>query len=224
MNADFTDDTERAVHTLNRYKRKQCEYNLILVPILNENRETVGFLRPVTADFTATIPGCVEMLDRWRADNPTLSPSRFPITHERTRRWITDAIINNDRRILFMIQSLEGIYVGHLGFAGIAPEKQSAEVDMVVRGEKKIHPGLMGFALRSLIRWGKAELDLAHIDLVVLPYNSHGIAFYERCGFERDGIVPLVKVETGNEISWIRCQESETEPEYYFLHMSLLNE
>lgn len=224
MSADFTDDVEKVIHILDQYKRKQCECNLILVPILNENRETVGFLRPVTADFTATIPGCVELLDCWRADNPTLSPSRFPITHERTERWITDAIINNNRRILFMIQSLEGTYIGHLGFTGITPEKGSAEVDMVVRGEKKIHPGLVGFALKSLIRWGKEELGLAHIDLVVLPYNKHGIAFYERCGFERDGIVPLIKVESGNEISWIRSREPAADPEHYFLHMCLPNE
>ncbi len=223
MNADLTNDSEKVIRTLDRYKRKQCEYNLILVPILNEKRETVGFLHPVTTDFTVTIPGCVDLLDGWRRDNPTLSPSRFPITHERTERWITDAIINNSRRLLFMVQSLRGTYIGHLGFTNIVPEKRSAEVDMVVRGEKNVYPGLMEFAMRSLIRWGKTELDLEHIDLVVLPNNAHGITFYERCGFKKDGIIPLIKVERDNEISWIRSQEPIPEPEYYFLHMSLLN-
>lgn len=94
---------------------------------------------------------------------------------------------------------------------------------MVVRGEKNVYPGLMEFAMRSLIRWGKTELDLEHIDLVVLPNNAHGITFYERCGFKKDGIIPLIKVERDNEISWIRSQEPIPEPEYYFLHMSLLN-
>lgn len=221
MRAAFRDDAERVTHTLDRYKRKRSEDNFILIPILNEGQETAGFLCPVTADFETTIPGCVDLLNRWRAENPTLSPSRFPITHERTQRWITNAIINNDHRILFMVQSLSGAYVGHLGFTAIAPEKRAAEVDQVVRGEKNACPGLMGFAMKSLIRWGKMELGLEHIDLVVLPENRHGIAFYRRCGFERDGIVPLIKVETGEEISWLRCQESVVNPEHYFLHMSL---
>lgn len=215
------DHKKMVIHTLDQYKRKQCRCHLILIPILNEAQKTVGFLRPVTADFAETIPKCVELLDRWREDNPTLSPSRFPITHERTQKWISNAIINNDKRILFMIQNLEGIYVGHIGFTNISPEKRSAEVDMVVRGEKNLNPGLMGLALKSLICWGKADLDLEYIDLVVLPHNEHGIAFYQRCGFEKDGIVPLIKVEADNEISWIRCQDPAAEPEYYFLHMSL---
>ena len=71
---------------LNFYKRKQARDKLILIPILDSEENTVGFLRPVTADFNVTIPDCVELLNRWRVDNPTLSPSRFPITHERTRR------------------------------------------------------------------------------------------------------------------------------------------
>lgn len=87
--------------------------------------------------------------------------------------------------------------------------------------EKNMNPGLMGLALKSLICWGKADLALEHIDLVVLPHNEHGIAFYQRCGFEKDGIVPLIKVETDDEISWIRCRDPVAEPEYYFLHMSL---
>ncbi|MDE6994387.1 MAG: GNAT family N-acetyltransferase [Lachnospiraceae bacterium] len=212
---------EELTQILNQYKRKQPEYHLILVPILSPDQKTVGFLYPVTSDFATTLPGCVEMLNRWRKDNPTLSPSRFLITHERTEKWINSAIINNDKRILFLIQDLDGMFVGHMGFTNIIPEKNSAEVDMVVRGEKKLDPGLMGLALKSLIRWGKEYLGLKYIDLVVLPYNKHGIAFYQRCGFAKDGIIPLIKVEADEEISWIRCQEPVAEPEYYFLHMAL---
>ena len=68
---------------LNVYKRKQVKDKLILIPILDADENTIGFLHPITADFDRTIPNCVQLLDRWREDNPTLSPSRFPITHER---------------------------------------------------------------------------------------------------------------------------------------------
>lgn len=210
-----------AVEVLDLYKRKRAKDKLILIPILDDDESTIGFLRPITADFDRTIPDCVQLLDRWRADNPTLSPSRFPITHERTRRWITESIINNDKRILFMIQDLSCRNVGHIGFTNIDWELQSAEVDLVLRGERVNIPGFMRHGMAALIQWGTQDLLIKHIDLVVLPYNEHAISFYQSCGFQKDGIVPLLKVEDNDEISWIRCKEFVPDPEFYFLHMSL---
>lgn len=206
---------------LNCYKRKQAKDKLTLLPILDSGGDTIGFLHPITADFEKTIPECVELLDRWRTENPTLSPSRFPITHERTRRWVTNSIINNDKRILFMIQTLEGRNVGHIGFTNIDFDRHSAEVDMVLRGEPVEISGFMRYAMETLVQWGKRELLLEHIDLVVLPYNERAIAFYHHCGFREDGIVPLLKIEENNEISWIRCKEHVPDPEFYFIHMIL---
>lgn len=206
---------------LNFYKRKQARDKLILVPILDSEENTVGFLRPVTADFNVTIPDCVELLNRWRVDNPTLSPSRFPITHERTRRWITDAIIENDKRILFLIQALDGKYIGHMGFTAINPEKNCAEIDLVVRGVKNSAPGLMGQAMGALILWGKQELKLEHIAVMVLWDNVQGIDFYSRCGFKKEEVIPLLKVEKENEISWIPCGNLQGKAEKYYFHMRL---
>lgn len=206
---------------LNCYKRKQAKDKLILIPILNAEESTIGFLRPITADFDTTIPDCVQLLDRWREDNPTLSPSRFPITHERTRRWIKDMIIDNDKRILFMLQELDGRKIGHIGFTNIDLVRHSGEVDLVLRGERTDIPGFMGYAMSALTQWGKQELLLRHIDLVVLPYNEHAISFYRRCGFREDGVIPLIKIEENNEVSWARCEKAVSAPEFYFLHMIL---
>lgn len=206
---------------LNFYKRKQAKDKLILIPILDSKENTVGFLRPLTADFNITIPDCVELLDRWRAENPTLSPSRFPITHERTRRWVKESIINNDRRILFLIQALDGRYVGHMGFTAICPEDSCAEIDLVVRGIKDVMPGLMGYAMEALIGWGKRELRLEHIAVMVLWDNIKGIEFYHRCGFEKEEVIPLLKVEKENEINWIPCRNLQGEAEKYYFHMRL---
>lgn len=206
---------------INQYKRKQAADRLILIPILDSEENTVGFLRPVTADFNTTIPNCVELLDRWRADNPTLSPSRFPITHERTRQWVKDAIINNDRRILFLVQALDGRYVGHMGLTAICPEQNCAEIDLVVRGVKGVVPGLMGYAMEAMTRWGKQELKLEHIAVMVLWDNIKGIEFYNRCGFEKEEMIPLLRVEKENEISWIPCRALQGEAEKYYFHMRL---
>ena len=123
MNTGMLNDEKKVIDMLNQYKRKQAESYLILIPILDGGGSTIGFLRPITADFRTTMADCVELLDQWRIENPCMSPSRFPITHERTERWIIDSIINNDKRILFLIQSLDNRYIGHMGFTNICPEQ-----------------------------------------------------------------------------------------------------
>lgn len=160
---------------LNQYKRKRNSDNLILLPILDADKNTVGFLRPITADFKATINRCVELLSRWRAENPTLSPTRFHVTAEGTERWINNLVVDNDQRILFMVQDLRENYIGHMGFTGFDCAAQSAEVDLVVRGEKNVALGLMEYAVQALVRWGKRELGLRHISLDVLWDNARDL-------------------------------------------------
>ena len=163
----------------------------------------------------------MELLDQWRTENPCMSPSRFPVSHERTAKWVTNSIINNDKRILFMIQSLDNRYIGHMGFTAICPEQHSAEIDLVVKGQKDVPYGFMTYAMNSLVQWGKRELYLEHIAVVVLWDNDRGISYYKRCGFKEEERIPLKKVEQGGEITWITCEDTSSQAEKYYLHMRL---
>ena len=209
------------VEKINQYKRKRPSDNLILVPVLDRDQNTIGFLRPVTADFRTTITDCIELLSLWRADNPTLSPTRFQVTHEGTERWLDNLVINNDQRILFMVQDVTGNYIGHMGFACFDYNEQSANIDLVVRGKQDISRGLMGYALKALVCWGKQELKLKHIALDVLWDNEHAISFYERCGLKRAELIPLTKREVDGEIRWTVHKGQTFEAEKYYLHMIL---
>ena len=206
---------------LDRMKRKGNDDELCLVPILNQEMQTVGFLRPITVDFKETIPRCAELLSKWRRDNPTLSPTRFSITEERTEKWLLDYVINNNRRILFMIQDLEGVCIGHMGFAGFEYDRQAAEVDLVVRGEKDVSKGIMRYAMGALIQWGKQELKLKHIGLEVLWDNEHAISFYQSCGFQKRGLIPLEMKEIQGEVRWLPISDDTVSAEKYYLQMEL---
>lgn len=212
---------EQVTSILNQYKRKCSESPLILVPVLDDSKATVGFLRPVTQDFQQTIPECAELFGKWRRDNPTFSPSRFNITTESTARWLTNQIIHNDQRVLFVVQNAAGEDIGHIGYANFRYSSRTAEVDCVLRGVKKVDPRLMEYALRALVLWGKTELKLNHIDLKVLWDNHHAIAFYQRCGFQKGELIPLRRVEVNEEIQWHPCQNPDFEVEKYYLHMTL---
>lgn len=212
---------KQLIEKLDRYKRRKSSDNLIMIPILDAEENTVGFLQPITADFKTTINGCVKLLSRWRAENPTLSPTRFHVTEEGTEKWINNLIICNDRRILFMVQDVRGNYIGHMGFAGFDVMTRSAAVDLVVRGEKNTAFGLMECAVQALVRWGKQELGLEHISLDVLWDNVHAISFYERCGFRKGELIPLTKEEAHGEVRWMPHRGAQFEAEKYYLHMTL---
>ncbi len=98
MNTGMLNDEKNVIDILNQYKRKQAESYLMLIPILDGGGSTIGFLRPITADFKTTMADCVELLDQWRLENPCMSPSRFPVTHERTERWVIAASSARDGR------------------------------------------------------------------------------------------------------------------------------
>lgn len=208
-------------YVLDKYKRKKRTDYLIQIPIYNEEK-LIAFLRPITADFLCTMPECVALLGKWRVQNPTLSPARFTVTDERTQKWIENLVINNDNRIIFMIQDFSGSYLGHIGLAGFDYANKKAEIDSVLRGEKNVCPRLMEFAMRNLIEWGKAELKLERFCLEVLHDNEHAIDFYKRCGFVPKRIIPLQKFESEDEIKWTPMKDVNASVyEMAYLYMEL---
>lgn len=206
---------------LEKYKRINPAEKLILIPVLDDNGRTVGFLRPITTDFEKTMPECAEQFGRWRRENPEFSPSRFNITTESTAKWLMQNIVCDKNRILFAIQNLRGKNIGHIGYANFQYPTKTAEVDCVLRGEKKEIPGLMGWVMKALVHWGRVELQLEHIELKVLWDNDHAITFYQKCGFEKRELIPLKKVEIGGDVQWVPYDNAENDAKKYYLHMVL---
>ncbi len=215
-------DKSKRIEILDRYKMKTQKELLYIIPIYNDGGTAVAFLRPVTADYETSIPRCVELFSRWRRENPTLSPARFEITDERTKSWLDKLVINNDNRIIFMIQEPDGGYVGHIGFASFDDARDCADVDSVLKGEKAGRPRLMEYTMRALVNWGRRELQLRHIELDVMWDNTRAIEFYKRCGFQEGELVALDRVELADEVKWVPSEDvSRRDAEKYHLRMKL---
>lgn len=210
---------EKVTDVLNQYKRKNLADMLILIPVLDDKKQTIAFLRPITADYQQTIPECVSLFSRWRMENPTLSLARFDITDERTKSWLDRLVVQNDNRIIFLITNYNGEALGHIGFANFREEEKAAEVDSVLRGQKNGYPRLMEYAMAALISWGKQELELQAVDLEVWSKNEHAIRFYKRCGFVEERLIPLRRVEEIGEVKWVPDESMADGAENYYLHM-----
>jgi RimJ/RimL family protein N-acetyltransferase len=189
-------------NTFDNYKCKK-KFNLLhMIPVYNDHGELIAYLRPITADYRDTIKDCAELMGRWRAENPSISASTFEITKERTEKWLDNLIIGREDRLLFMIQTLDGRFLGHVGYSNFRYDEKTAEIDSILRGVKDEFPGIMTFALQSLLWWGKEELRLEHIELTTGPDNHKAQALYKRCGFIEKKRKAIIKVVKEDEVRW----------------------
>lgn len=186
---------------LEEYKRSKKEDLLHMLPVYQEN-QLLAYLRPITFDYKASLPGIVNALSRWRRENPTAGAGNFEVTDERTENWLKKYVLKNENRIIFIIMDLENHYIGQIGLADFDHITQSADIDAVLRGEKDTLPGIMGAALHTIIKWGKKELLLRHIFLKVFDDNLHAIEFYKKNCFDEVNRIALVQVKYDAEIKW----------------------
>ena len=185
-----------------RFKCKSPFDILKLIPVYDREGIICAYLRPVTKDYRVTLPGCAALLSQWRRENPSISTGTFEVTEERTEKWLDRHVVDRDDRILFLILGLDGTSIGHLGFSSFNYEERCCEVDAVLRGIKDRYPGIMAFAMHSLIYWGLRDLKLEHIKLRVFSDNEGAIAFYYKCGFVFLTQIPLYKVKLPGEEKW----------------------
>jgi RimJ/RimL family protein N-acetyltransferase len=205
---------------INRYKCKSIDDYLICLPVYDGSNNIVAYLRPITVNYLVTIPNCVALMSKWRVENPTIGTGIFTVTHERTQRWLDNFVINNNNRIIFLIADFTGTYLGHIGYAAFQRDIQAAEIDSVLRGEKNVIPGLMQFCMNTMIKWGRQTLCLEEITLKVFSDNIRAVEFYERCGFVKDILIPLVKVILPDEEKWeISLDPNLKDAERYYLKM-----
>jgi len=217
----MNDFKSRIVETFNSYKCKNQSDELKLIPISDQN-DLIGFLKPVTFHYKLTSPEYISLFSQWRRENPVGFATIFEITDQRTEFWLDKILLNREDRLLFVILSLKGEPVGHIGYSSFNFEAKSCEIDNVVRGVKTDHKGIMSHALKSIILWGENVLKLDNIYLRVLSDNTHAIKYYERNNFEKQFDIPLYKVVEKDEIKWIESKSHEEEkPDRYFTVMKL---
>lgn len=191
------------------YKCKSKYDILHLLPVYDNEGELVAYLRPITSDYRKTIKNCAELMGKWRAENPSISASTFKITTERTEKWLDDLIIGRDDRLLFMIETLEHEYLGHVGYSNFCYKTQTAEIDSILRGVKNVYPGIMTFSIRTLLRWGKETLELKNIELSTDTDNLKSQALYQRCGFVIKSKKAMVKHILPDEVRWDMAEDPD---------------
>lgn len=211
---------EKVIIIFNSYKCANEFDEIKSIPIISDG-EIQGYLMPVNYYYKSLHSEYISLFSKWRKENPEGFASIFEVTDKRTEYWLDNILLKREDRILFVIYSLDGTPVGHIGFSSFNYDSKECEIDNVVRGNKTGNKGIMSFALSSLIQWGKRALGLEEILLRVLSDNTHAVKFYEKNGFKKLYDIPLYKTDDGNEIRWIEDKIGD-KPDRYFTKMKLL--
>lgn len=141
-------------------------------------------------------------LARWRRQSAEAFATKFPVTNEGTFNWLQNQVVDNPRRVLFLVTDHDGRPVGNVGFVTGESIALPIEIDNVLRGEEAA-PGLMREALLALLDWLAHRFNHRHVGLRVLGSNVRALEFYERSGFREVARIGLVAHRDGDRVSLV---------------------
>lgn len=157
-------------------------------------------LRPIPTAPGNLDPVDLRLLSEWRNRFVKSFLTEFVANDERTGKWLSSAVHNDDGKILLMVENLQGERVGHIGLGFIDWTTGYGEADAIVRGGDS-PPGLMKLALQTALKWAQEQLGLTTLGVRVRSDNT-ALDFYRKVGFQEIKRVPLAVTETPDMITW----------------------
>ncbi len=176
------------------------------IPIVDSKNNTRGYLTPIT-DKSLDETQVILKLTQWRRENSQYFQTRFDPTPERTKNWLKNVVLPNDKVILFLVYYNDEL-VGHYGFKDITEGVASA--DNLLIGETKIRGPVSLLTMKAMLQWGFNELKLNEITATVLKSNQAALLVNKRLHFREVRSVPLIaKTSNTGEISLVEMPSAE---------------
>lgn len=185
-----------------KYKCRNQERVISSVLVTDKEEKVCAYLIPVT-ELIFEYPSVIEKLIEWRRDNPSVSNNYFEVTREGTENWLKKVILEDDKKIFFIIVDKAGVPIGQMGISNLNEEEYSGFVYAVIKGDKTAPKGIMEYCLYAMLQWGQDELQLRRFYLDVQETNERAIALYKRIGFEVIKRIPLEKKVSERETNWV---------------------
>lgn len=178
------------------YKRAAGSPAALVLPV---GRPVEALLRPIATHGDRISLDDARLLSEWRNRFVKSFLTEF-VSHEaRTANWLRTAVADDPGKILFMVDTLDGRSVGHVGLGFIDWAGGYVEADAIVRGGEA-RPGLMTLALHALLHWAHS-LGLEQAWVRVRSDNP-AVAFYRKAGFAEVKRVPLAATIADGQITW----------------------
>jgi len=191
----------------------------LAIPIRDTGGAVLGHLIPI-GKWILDRPDLITSIARWRKTFMRMFLAQFVSTEPKTRNYLEALAIGQPDRMLFMIRTLEGRDVGHVGLSNITLVE--GELDNLMRGEQGGHARLVYFAEVTVLAWGFHILGLRRIVARVLSYNWMALQMHQDVGFTEAARFSLSKVVDGSDVNHLPVTgDEESNVNYSCLEMAL---
>ena len=169
------------------------------LPVLDASSAAIGYLRPFTEAMLAD-----DMLIRTMADARTRHKefflTQFDVTPENKREWLRESVLGNDRKMLFLAETLDGRIVGQDGFTLLGGGVFA--LDGTMRWARGGHTRLFerSAVARAGFCFGALGCSLCRVELFLK--NELGIYNVEHIGFSFEAEYPLCVTEKDGRIAY----------------------
>jgi len=110
-----------------------------------------------------------------------------PMSRAMEEKWLEKSMYHTASDKFFVIETLEGDYLGGCGIHGIDATHRHAEIGIAIGKESHLGKGYGEDSIKILLRLGFHALNLNKIYLRVFADNLRAIRCYEKCGFKEVG-------------------------------------
>jgi len=141
-------------------------------------------LKPfVEADFGRFISWIVDEKMMFQFAGPAFT---FPVSHQQLKQYI----LAENRLIYKVIETKSSRVIGHAEINNIDVSNKSARLcRILIAEEQDRNKGYGRMLIHLLLEVGFSKLNLHRIDLGVFDYNIGAIKCYEKCGFQKEGLL-----------------------------------
>jgi RimJ/RimL family protein N-acetyltransferase len=137
-------------------------------------------------------------LTSWRKKINNKKLKQNETKKKKKKKWLSEVVLKDDTRILFLIVDNTGRAVGNLGVCNIT--ERQAELDNVLRGEKAGEPNFMFHTEIAMLGWLYGVMGVDLVVLHVFSNNEKAINLYTRVGFTERQRFNLSKIREGDDV------------------------
>lgn len=110
----------------------------------------------------------------------------MPMSVAQEERWFENQL-DDQRRFIFGIETLEGKLIGNIGLHDINWKDRKAVLGIVIGEKEYWGQGYGSDAIRTLLSFCFTRMNLRRVSLSVWEYNKRAQRCYEKCGFQVEG-------------------------------------
>lgn len=158
-------------------------------------------LRPLRADD-------VPLLFRWYSDPDVRHWSYFTedppgLATLEAHRERFEMIRDDPSQLLWCVEMRDGMPIGDLGLQDIQPLQKRADLSISIGENAYQGRGYGPEAIRLALDFAFESLDCRRVSLLVDCDNERAIRAYEKCGFEREGLLREHRLRYGKPVDML---------------------